>query len=59
MDEAIHVDIEIVDVWVAWLEGLGLGLVGVFDEFWVSHGKPFEEDWNSHCCSKLFPSFIN
>ena len=49
MDEAIHVDVEVVDLGVARHGGLYWRLTGVFEHFRVAHAHPLEKDRNSHC----------
>lgn len=48
VDEAVHVDVEVVDVGVGGVQGGGGELFGVAEDFGVSHAHPFEEDRHSH-----------
>lgn len=48
MDETIHVNVEVVDVGVSTVEGFGLALYGITQNFGVAHAHPFEEYGDTH-----------
>lgn len=48
MDQAVHIDIEVINVRVAAVKGLGLGLGCIEQDLRISHAHPLEKDRNSH-----------